>query len=78
LNDLPGLRVREIPDGSNLSMLYVEAGDLPRMREALRTRGIELSAPSQNFRGFVLVSNETLARKSVGEIVRAFEESLRA
>jgi len=78
LNDLPGLRLREIPDGSNLFMLYVDSGDPQQLREALRTRGIQLSAPSQNFRGFVLVINETLARKPVVEVLSAFEESLRA
>jgi threonine aldolase len=76
LNDLPGLRVREIPNGSNLSMLHVDAADLVQLRDALRARGIQLSTPSQNFRGFVLVINETLTRKPVTEIVRAFEESL--
>jgi threonine aldolase len=76
LNELPGLRVRDIPDGSNISMLYVDEVEPSRLREVLRTRGIELSAPNPNFRGFAMVFNETLSRKPVAEIVRAFEESL--
>jgi threonine aldolase len=78
LNRVSGLRVEEIPDGSNLFMLRVDAGDPARMRKFLLERGVELPAPSPNFRGFVLVVNETLARRPVAETVRAFGEAVGA
>lgn len=77
LNAIRGLRVEEIPDGSNLFKLHVEEGDTARLREALRERGIQLSAPNPNFRGFALVVNETLARRPVAETVKGFQEALR-
>jgi threonine aldolase len=78
LSRIPGLRVEDTPDGSNVFMLRVDAGDPVRIRQLLLPRGVELPVPSPNFRGFVLVVNETLARKPVAETVRAFEEAVRA
>jgi threonine aldolase len=78
LNGIPGLRVEDIPNGSNIYMLRVDTADPMQLRETLSARGIQLSTPNPNFRGFALVINETLARKPVAEIVRAFEESLGA
>jgi len=78
LAKVPGLRVEEIPNGSNLFRLMVDQGDPARMRTLLAERGIEVSAPSGNFRGFVITVNETLARRSVAEILHAFEEAMRA
>jgi threonine aldolase len=78
LGRIRGLRVEEISNGSNCFMLRVDAGDPVRMRKFLSERGVELSAPSPNFKGFVLVVNETLTRKPVTEMVRAFEEAVRA
>ncbi len=76
LNSIPGLRVEEIPHGSNIFQLLVDGGDPARLRGALQTRGIQLPEPNPNFRGFALVVNETLARRPVAETVRAFEESV--
>jgi threonine aldolase len=76
LHAIPGLRVEEIPNGSNICKLYVDSGDPDRLRENLRARGVQLSAPSPNFGGFVLIVNETLARRPVAETVRAFEEAV--
>jgi threonine aldolase len=77
LATVPGLRVEGIPNGSNLFRLLVDRGDPARWRTQLATRGIELPEPSPAFRGFVLVVNETLARKPVAEVARAFEEAAR-
>ena len=78
LNTIPGLRVEEIPNGSNICMLRVDSGDPARIRENLRERGVQLSAPNSNFRGFALMVNETLTRKPVAETVRLFEEAVNA
>jgi threonine aldolase len=75
LAQVRGLRVEEIPHGSNLFRLMVDRGDPARMRTRLAERGIALSEPSPAFRGFVLTVNETLARKPVAEVVRALEEA---
>jgi threonine aldolase len=76
LNDLPGLRVEEITDGSNVFKLHVEAGDPAAIRRGLRERGLVLPGPNPNFRGFALGVNETWVRRSVEEIVGAFREVL--
>jgi len=76
LNAIRGLRVEEIPDGSNVFKLYVDTGDPTRLREALLSRGVQLSAPNPNFAGFALVVNETLARRPVSETVGAFEDAM--
>jgi len=76
LNAIRGLRVEEIPNGSNVFKLRVDSGDPARLREALQERGVQLSAPNPNFRGFALVVNETLARQPLAETVRAFQEVL--
>jgi len=74
LNGIPGLRVEDISDGSNVYMLHVDSADLSHMRAGLAERGIILPAPNPNFRGFALGVNETLARRPVEEMVRAFVE----
>jgi len=76
LASVSGLQVDGIDNGSNLFRLRVDRGDPARMRTRLAERGIELSAPSGSFRGFVITVNETLARKPVAEVVRAFEEAV--
>jgi len=76
LNAIPGLRVEEIPDGSNLFKLRVDRGDPEALRSALRERGILLGAPNPNFRGFAIAVNETLTRLPVEEISGAFSDSL--
>jgi len=78
LDGVPGLRVQEIPHGSNVFMLRVDQGEPARLRDALATEGIELPAPNPNFRGFSLVVNETLTRRPVPEVVRAFREAVEA
>jgi len=78
LNAIRGLRVEEIPHGSNIFSLYLESGDPVRFREALQDRGIELSAFLPNVGYFALVVNETLARRPLAETIRAFEEAVRA
>jgi len=78
LHALPGLRVEEIPDGSNIFKLHVESTEPSRLRENLQARGVQLSAPNPNFRGFSVVVNETLARRPVAAVAEAFAESLRA
>jgi threonine aldolase len=76
LAGVTGFGVEEIPNGSNLFRLMVDRGDPARLRTRLAERGIELSEPSPAFRGFVITVNETLARKPVAEVVRAFEEAV--
>jgi threonine aldolase len=78
LNAIPGLRVEEIPNGSNIFGLYVNSGDHDVFRENMRARGVQLAAPNPNFGGFALIVNETLARRPVADTVRAFEESVGA
>jgi threonine aldolase len=78
LNAFRGLRVEEIPGGSNIFKLHVEEGDPSRLRDALRELGVELSAPNPNFRGFAVVVNETLARRPVAETVEAFRQAVGA
>jgi threonine aldolase len=78
LNGIRGLRAEEIPEGSNIFKLHVDGGDPARLREALQDRGVQLSAPNPNFRGFAAVVNETLARRPVAETVRAFQEAMGA
>ena len=72
LDELPGLRVEEIPDGSNLFKLHVARGDPAALRSGMRERGILLPGPNPNFRGFALGVNETLVRRPVEEIVEGF------
>jgi threonine aldolase len=78
LNAISGVRVEDIPNGSNLFKLLVDGADPARMRASLLERGIELPAPAPNLRGFILVVNETLARRPVAETVRAFQEAVGA
>jgi threonine aldolase len=78
LHAVPGLRVEEIANGSNLFKLLVDTGDPARLRTVLLKRGVELPEPSPYFRGFPLVVNETLARRPVAETVRAFEDAVGA
>ncbi len=77
LNRLPGLKVEEIPDGSNVFKLHVDQGEPESLMSGLRDRGVLLPAPSGNFRGFALGVNETLARRPVEETVGAFAEVLK-
>jgi len=76
LDALSGLRVEEIPDGSNVFKLHVETGDPAALAGTLRERGILLPGPNPNFQGFALGVNETLARRPVEETVEAFREAL--
>jgi threonine aldolase len=77
LNGIGGLRVEEIPNGSNLFKLHVDQGDAVGLRAGLREKDILLSSPNPNFNGFAIGVNETLTRKPVEEIERAFSEALR-
>jgi len=76
LNELGGLRVEEIADGSNVFKLHVEAGDPARLRSGLRERGLLLPGPNANFRGFALGVNESWVRRPAEEIVGVFREVL--
>jgi threonine aldolase len=78
LHAVPGLRVEEIANGSNLFKLLVDTGDPARLRTVLLKRDVELPEPSPYFRGFPLVVNETLARRPVAETVGAFEDAVGA
>ena len=77
LNGLSGIRVEEIPDGSNVFKLHIDQGDPAALRSGLRERGVLLPAPNGNFRGFALGVNETLTRRPMEEIVRVFADLLR-
>ncbi|MFH1764103.1 MAG: beta-eliminating lyase-related protein [Gemmatimonadota bacterium] len=76
LNGIRGLRVEEIPDGSNVFKLHMDQGDPAALRAGLREKGVLLPAPSDNFNGFALGVNETLVRRPVEETVRAFSDVL--
>jgi threonine aldolase len=76
LDAIRGLRVEEIPNGSNVFKLYVDTGNPGHLREALLDRGVQLSAPNPNFAGYALVVNETLARQPVSKTVGAFEDAM--
>lgn len=78
LNSISGLRVEEIPNGSNVFKLHIDSGDPSGLRDGLAEKGVLLPAPNPNFRGFALGVNETLARRPVEETVRAFVEVLGA
>ena len=78
LGGIPGLRVEEIPDGSNVFKLHVDRGSPHRIRSALRDDGILLPGPNPNFTGFAIGVNETLTRRPVGEIAEAFAGVMRA
>ena len=77
LNGIPGLRVEEIPNGSNVFKLHMDSGDPLALRAGLLERGIRLPSPNPNFRGFALGVNETLARRPVSATVAAFQEVMR-
>lgn len=76
LNGIRGLRVEEIPDGSNVFKLHVDQWDPTTLSSGLREKGILLPGPSANFKGFALGVNETLTRRPVEETVRAFSDVL--
>lgn len=76
LRGIPGLRVEEISDGSNLFKLHVSRGSPEGLRTALREEGILLPGPNRNFTGFAIGVNETLTRRPVEEIVQAFREAM--
>jgi threonine aldolase len=66
-------RVERIPHGTNISKLRVEGVDANAYSAALRKRGIVVAPrPGE----FTLTVNETLLRRPVAEIARAFEDSL--
>ena len=76
LNGISGLRVEEIPDGSNVFKLRMDRGDPSVLRSRLLEKGILLPAPNANLRGFALAVNETLTRRPLEEIIRAFSDEL--
>ena len=73
---LPGLRVEEVPGGSNVFMLHVDRGEPAALQAGLEAEGILLPGPSTTFRGFALGVNETWARRPVDETARAFARVL--
>ncbi|MFC1662054.1 threonine aldolase family protein [Gemmatimonadota bacterium] len=77
LNEISGLRVEEIVDGSNVFKLHVDQGDPTRLRSGLRRKGVLLPAPNPNFLGFALGVNETLTRRPLEEIVRAVADVMK-
>ena len=79
LGGISGLRVQVIPDGSNDFELWVDEDvDLGRMRTYMDKQGFELPQASPFFHGFPVVVNGTLVRRPLAELVRAFEEAVRA
>ena len=77
LNGISGLHVEEVMDGSNVFKLHMDQGEPATLRSGLREKGVLLPAPNPNFNGFALGVNETLIRKPVEEMVRAFSDSLK-
>lgn len=77
LNTISGLRVEEVPNGSNVFKLHIRSGDPTALRAGLFERGIRLPSPNADFRGFALGVNETLVRRPVSEMVAVFEEVMR-
>jgi threonine aldolase len=72
LAGIAGVRIEEIPDGSNLFKLHMDRGSPSGVRDALRRDGIFLPGPNPNFNGFAIGVNETLTRRPVEEIAGAF------
>ena len=78
LDELPGVRVEPVPNGSNIFKLHVEDVDLTAFHAALAERDVQLPGPASGWSGFFLTVNETLARQPVEETARAFREALGA
>ena len=70
------MRVERIPNGTNVFKLHVTHADLAAYRERVADAGILLPGP-QEWGGFTLTVNETLARRPVDEIVGALVGALR-
>jgi threonine aldolase len=78
LDELPGMRVEGIPNGSNIFKLHVEGVDLTSFHAAMAERDVRLPGPASGWSGFFLNVNETLARRPVEETAQAFREALGA
>jgi len=78
LDELSGMRVERVQNGSNIFKLHVEGADLARFRAGLAERDVQVPGPAAGWSGFALKVNETLARRPVEETAQAFREALGA
>ena len=78
LDELPGVRVERVQNGSNIFKLHLAGVDLAGCRTALAERDVQLPGPAAAWSGFALKVNETLARRPVEETIQAFQEALGA
>ena len=79
LQNFPNCEVPRSPAATNVTRLYVLGRDAAALPERLLTRGIAIrpvlrSSPQKA--EFELVTNETLLRRPIGEIVEIFAEAL--
>ncbi len=78
LDELPGMWVEPVPNGSNIFKLHVEGVDLASFRAAMIGSDVQMPGPASGWPGFFLNVNETLARRPAEETARAFREALAA
>jgi threonine aldolase len=76
LDELPGMRVEAVPNGSNVFKLHVEDVDLASFRAAMAQHDVQMPGPASGWSGFFLNVNETLARRPTQETARAFRDAL--
>jgi threonine aldolase len=72
------LRVEALPHGTNIHKLHIPGVDVKKYRAALEGKGILIQAPAekQGFHGVLLYVNESLNRRPVAQLARAFLEAL--
>jgi len=78
LEPISRLRVELIPHGTNIVKLHVLVHDVAKFRADLQARGVLVRRPSPDFRGFLLVVNESLNRVPADRIAEAFLGALAA
>ena len=76
LEEHKDFRLESIPSGTNIFRLHVPEVDAQKYHANLRGRGVLLQPPRKDFRGFTVVVNETVSRKSAEELTRIFVDSL--
>jgi threonine aldolase len=75
----PGCRVTRRPDSTNVAQLQVRSPNAAALPERLRMAGIAISPGrrvSPDGAEFLLLTNETLLRRPLDEIIRQFTEAL--
>lgn len=72
LEENPAFRIEKIPNGTNVFKLHVQTAERNQFREKLKSLGIIVPSPANDFDGFRMKINPTLLRLGPKEIAKGF------